>query len=67
MKMADLHFTNTGSLVLCRPQTDVGREWLADNVDPEHQEWCGGAIAIEPRYAQSVIDGAQADGLDVSL
>ncbi len=60
----DIQLQNHGSLRLVRPVTDAGREWIDENVDSEAQ-WFGGALAVEPRYVQAIVEGMQLDGLEV--
>lgn len=64
----DLQFTNLGFAIACQPLTDMGREWLLDNV-PDYQEIeCGGApeplpLYIEPRYLEDIVTGAMGAGM----
>ncbi len=60
----DATFENCGSLWLVRPLTDAAREWIDENVDPDAQ-WLGGALAVEHRYVQGILEGMQLDGLEV--
>ena len=64
--MADIQIENASSIVLIRPMTASGKEWVEQKVQAESWQWFGGAIAAEPRTVQAVIDGAKADGLKVS-
>jgi hypothetical protein len=60
---SDLVFENHFSLFLIRPNSQAGQDWLDENVgDSETQTW-GGAIVCEPRYVESILLGATADGL----
>jgi hypothetical protein len=59
----DIHVENHGSIFLFRPETDTGREWLAEHTDGQ---WWGGALVVEPRYARDLADGAMAEGLEIS-
>jgi hypothetical protein len=63
--MADLTFMDHGTIVTMRPDTDAGREWVETNI-PDDAMTFGGAIVIEHRYANAIIDGAANDGLEVS-
>lgn len=60
----DIHVENNGSLWLIRPLTDAGREWIDENVSDDSQ-WIGGALAVEPRYVQALVEGMQLDGLEI--
>ena len=64
--MPDIRIENAGSVVLIRPMTAAGKAWVEKNVQAEDWQHFGGAIAAEPRTVQAVIDGMQADGLEVS-
>jgi len=70
----DFEVANHGSLMLLYPCNDAAREWIdvniygtdADTGIPENEvQWFGGGIVIEPRYIMDIIDGIEADGLDV--
>jgi len=60
----DVFIENHGSLVLLRPASDLARGWIEDNVNDEAQ-FFGGALVVEPRYVENVVEGMLADGLDV--
>jgi hypothetical protein len=59
----DISIENHGSLTLFRPLTDEGREWLESNTEGT---WWGGALAVEPRYAVDLAEGAVEEGLGVA-
>jgi len=61
----DIQVENHGSLSLFRPMTDTGKMWLDENTETEGWQWFGGALAVEPRYAQDLAQGAMSDGLEV--
>lgn len=58
----DLEFSDHGSIVLCTPVTDTGKEWIAEHVSDDAL-WHGRALVIEPRYVDDIINGATEDGL----
>ena len=62
----DIRFENHGSVALCVPLTDVGREWISDNVQTESWQWMSGALAMEPRYVHALTKGMIYDGLEVA-
>ena len=64
--MPDIQIENSGTVVLIRPMTVAGRNWVEQHVQAENWQQFGGAIAAEPRTVQAVIDGAKAEGLEVS-
>jgi hypothetical protein len=64
--MADLHFSNHGSIITCTPLTDAGQQWIDDNVESEGYQWLGRSLGIEWRFAEAIARGAISDGLKVS-
>lgn len=64
---ADLRAEHHGSIILLRPLTERARQWLKSECQAEGWQYFGTALAIEPRYAQPIIDGAIGDGLSVNL
>jgi len=51
-----------GSIVLFRPKDDETREWLEDHTAGM---WFGGALAVEPRYAEGLAQGLRDEGFPV--
>jgi hypothetical protein len=49
-----------GSVWLVRPESEAAREWLETHVDEEAQ-WFGGALAVEPRYVQAIVEGIMSE------
>jgi hypothetical protein len=64
--MSDLSFANLGSLWLLRAESENGQDWIAENLPDNAIQWSG-AIVVEPRYVHAIADGAQSDGLRVSV
>ena len=60
----DLRFENHGSIILLRPESELGNDWVSEHI-PEDAMMFGGAIVIEPRYADAIFAGATDDGLNV--
>jgi len=52
---SDILVDHCGSLVLLRPLTDGGSEFLTEHA-PDDAQWLGRALAIEPRYLQGWIE-----------
>jgi hypothetical protein len=51
---------NYGSIVLLRPATAAGREWLEANCDwSGYQPFSGGTLLCEPRYVADIEAGAR--------
>lgn len=64
--MTDLTFTDHGSIVLLRADTDAGRDWIAEHINAQALTWAG-QIVVEPRYVHSICIGAVEAGLDVDV
>ena len=64
---ADLNVYHDGSVCLVGPRSALGEAWLTENIDPEPWQMCGNAIALETRYVGRIIEGAQNDGLTVTM
>lgn len=62
--MPDVSIQNEGSIVLLRPLSDIATSWFKAYV-PEDSMWFGGALVVEPRYVQGLLDGMLADGLQI--
>jgi hypothetical protein len=63
--MADLNIENHGSIFLVRALSDIGREWIGDNL-PEEVQKVGDAVVVEHHYIQDIAAGAIEDGLEVT-
>lgn len=61
----DLFFENHGSVCLIRAVSEVGQQWLDENVGDDDMLMFGDAIVCEPRYVAAILLGAQSDGLAV--
>lgn len=62
---ADFSFKNHGSVCILEPLSEAGKEWASEHLPDDAQSW-GGGVVIEPRYADPILDGIAADGLEVS-
>lgn len=63
----DVEVINTGgpgAIILMRPVTQAGTDWMAENL-PEDALWWGGAVAVEGNYADPIIEAMLGDGLEV--
>lgn len=58
----DLSFENHFSLFLLRANTRAGRTWVAEHLPADATRW-GNAVVVEPRYVDTIAEGAMADGL----
>ena len=61
----DIRVTDHGSVLLIEPLTPAAKAWIDENVSAEPWQWFGPALAVEPRYAGALLDGAISDGLEV--
>jgi hypothetical protein len=62
--MVDISIEDHGSVWLVRPWTTSAAAWLHDNVQHDAL-WFGRAVAVEPRYIQSLLVGLASDGFDI--
>lgn len=57
----DIRVENHGSIMLFRPLNDGARKHLEENVQDDAQ-WFGGALVVEPRYAEGLAANLEAEG-----
>lgn len=62
--MHDISVFNAGSVVILSGATDAGKAWLEEKI-PHATRWGVGGYVVEPRYVQGILDGAEADGLQI--
>lgn len=62
IKSPDLAVESHGSIFLFRPQTQAGREFLAEHA-PDEAQWFGLALVVEHRYANDWALNALEQGL----
>jgi hypothetical protein len=65
MSQADVRVESHGSLFLLHPTTRYAQQWLSDHV-AEDALWWAGALVVEPRYVEAIVEGAVGDGLEVA-
>ncbi len=58
--------TKGGTIIMFRPITQEGKDWIKENTDSDAQ-WFGGALAVEYRYASDLLEGMQKGGLIVKV
>ena len=65
--MTDIEVTGGGTLYRLEPKTDLARAWVEEHVSQEgfQPEWP--MVMVEHRYIDEIIQGMQADGLEVEL
>jgi hypothetical protein len=64
--LPDLTVANFGSIFLLTPESELGREWVAQHLPADATTWGLGSIVVEHRYIGDIVQGAQQDGLKVS-
>lgn len=65
MSVVDLKVENHGTIFLLRPVSATGQEWVDEHI-PDDAQMLGNAVAVEHRYIEDIVIGAQSDGLVVS-
>jgi hypothetical protein len=63
MRKADILIRDEGTIVALSPVTKRGRAWVDDNLQAEPWQWLGGALCVDHRMAQDIINGMTMDGL----
>ena len=61
----DVSVEHHGTIVLVRPISRDAHIWIRDNVEYEGWQMFGGALAVEPRTVDVLVDGMRLDGLEV--
>ena len=62
--MADFEVSIHGTIFVFAPLTPAARDWVAEFLPEDAQQWAGGVV-IEHRYISDVVIGVQRDGLMV--
>lgn len=63
---ADIALENHGTVVVLEMNTPEALEWVRENVQTEGWMWMGtNRLAVEPRYAAPLLEGAIEHGLSV--
>ena len=62
----DFQVVNHGTLYLLIPNTPRARRWVQENLPQDHMKYDDASI-IEHRYIGDIIDGIQADDLDIAI
>jgi hypothetical protein len=64
----DLHVRNDGTIIVCTPRTEAGKQFLHEVLFTDPYQWFGGdALCIDHRMAQGVIDAAASEGLRLNV
>ena len=64
--MPDFLIADHGSIVWIVPVTQAAHQWLDDNAVAEPWQWRGGALSIDHRVAQDLIQAIAAAGFVIS-
>lgn len=51
-----------GTITLLRPLTPACKAWIDENVASEGWQWFGGALAVEPRYLDTLVTDMLEEG-----
>lgn len=58
---------NHGSIILLRPQCEIDDDFIDTQIDAPDWAHFRGAIAIEPRLSQEIVEGMQSYGCVVEF
>ena len=50
-----------GTVTLLVPESLAERHWLEAHADAEPWQWTGGALAVEPRLADAILEAHRGD------
>lgn len=64
-RQLDVQVEDHGSIVVLRPLTPEGSDWIAEHVASEPWQWLGGGLGCDHRMAPAVIEGMLDAGLEV--
>jgi hypothetical protein len=62
----DFQVVNHGTLYLLIPNTPRAKQWVEDNLPQAHMKYDDASV-VEHRYIGDIIDGIQADDLDIVI
>jgi hypothetical protein len=63
--MKDVILEPFGNVIVVQPLTARAREWIEENADAPSWAWQGGALAVDPRMVDAMVEGMIAAGLEV--
>ena len=61
----DVTVDNEGSIFIVTPHTQEAKDWVAESIASDHQEWCGGVV-VESRYVVDLVEAMRDAGLTVN-
>ena len=64
--MTDIRIDDNGSILILTPESETGKEWCREHLDPDAIGWGPKGYVVEPRYILAIVEGAIGDGLEVT-
>ena len=61
----DIYIEDEGTIVVFRPRTPAGFEWIEENVHSEPWQWLGNALCVDHRFADDLAAGMLDAGLEL--
>ena len=61
----DVRVAFHGSICLVSPESEAAEAWINEHVDTEEAQFWAGALVVEPRYLEPLVEGMVGDGLTV--
>jgi hypothetical protein len=62
----DFRVVHHGTLYLLYPNTLRAKQWVKENLSQDHMQYAG-VVVVEYRYISDILDGIQADDLDIAV
>ncbi|MSR36385.1 MAG: hypothetical protein EXR95_07045 [Gemmatimonadetes bacterium] len=62
---ADVLVRDEGTIVVLTPRTPAALDWFKEHVKSEPWQWLGGGVAVDRRFAGSLVEVARLEGLTV--
>lgn len=64
--MTDIKVINHGSIFTMDGVSVAGSAWMDEHLPEDGPFWGSHAYVVEPRYVEDIVNGARADGLEVT-
>lgn len=65
--VSDVDVTPIGTIIVVRPVTEAGEQWITKNCPVQQWQWFNGALTVDPRYIGDLVDGMRKEGLHVRV
>jgi hypothetical protein len=62
----DFTVDNHGSILILNANTEAAREWVSNNISDEALTLGHHGTVVEPRYIGAIVEGIEAEGLEVA-